>query len=86
MSRVAIPKFGSSIAPVSLAEYRSSISQVSRLVLEYRTRSAGHSVMRAIFERYFGIVTRDTLTILEPNLTLHAVLGPCILHDGLEQV
>jgi len=64
VSRVRIPKFRSSIAPVSLAEYRPSIPQVSGHILEYRTRSAGHSVMRAIFERYFGIVMCDTLTIL----------------------
>ena len=35
--------------------------------------NAAHSVMSAIFERYFSIVTRDTLTILEPYLTVRAV-------------
>jgi len=56
-------------------EYCSSIARVWQPKLEYRTHNAAHSVMDAILERYFSIVTCDTLMILEPYLTLRAVLG-----------
>jgi len=74
MSHVTILKYRLSVASISQAEYRSSIARVWRPKFDYRTHNAAHSVTHAIFEWYFSIVTRDTLTILEPYLTVRAVL------------
>ena len=74
MSHVTILKYRLNIASISQAEDCSSIARVWLPKLEYRTHNVAHCVMPAIFERYFTIVTRDTLTILEPYLTLRAVL------------
>jgi len=73
MLHVTILKYRLNIASISQAEYRSSIARVWMSKLGYRTHNVAHRVMPAIFERYFSIVTCDTLTILEPYLALRAV-------------